>query len=818
MRNGQKAAMFEAFGHHLQSRSPNRDEHLRRQIDEILSAIDPPMLMARLEYAARGWPTFPAPADGSKKSKKSAEYSNGKNWGMSTDERTIRRDFKKWPDQNIGIVTGLESGIFVVETDTTEHGDDINGEATLHTWENQHGVLPDTLKARSPSGSIHRFFNHPGLSIKIKNIAGVLPGVDVRGDGGMVLAAPSYRPPRPKTDDEPAKAGGVYVWVNEGHPIADAPQALLDLVSEKAPPQEKPINEKAQNFERQGQRTSSNNKRTRSWAEAALEDERDKLASTPKTKRNEQLNKSAFSLGQIVGAGLLSEADVIEALMQAAEENGLLKDDGKATCTKTINSGLSDGKLKPRDPPETSTPDDDGDTAAPTPEAEAIKATKATTNTKPKTVGVTIDDFYALMPSHSYIFAPSRELWPGSSVDSRIDPIPVKTGSKKKMKASKWLDQNQPVEQMTWGPGYPTIIEDRLISDGGWIERDGVSIFNMYRPPTIKLGDAKQATKWIDLVKKVYPNDAEEIFNFCAHRRQHPEDKINHALILGGAPGIGKDTILEGLKQAVGPWNFREVSPQDVMGPHNDFIKSVALRISEVRDLGDVNRYAFYEHTKTITAAPPDVIRINTKYIPQHYVLNICGVIYTTNYKTNGIYLPPDDRRHYVAWSDLTQKDFKEGFWAEFWNWYLKQNGFAHVAAWLQERDISKFDSKTPPEKTPAFWAIVDANAAPEESELADILDEMGKKPRGGISPINATTLAIVTGYARGDFQTWLMDRNNRRKIPFRFEKCGFVPVRSTSKDGSWVVSGTRQTVYARAEFSLKEQIRAAQKLADDNR
>jgi hypothetical protein len=153
----------------------------------------------------------------------------------------------------------------------------------------------------------------------------------------------------------------------------------------------------------------------------------------------------------------------------------------------------------------------------------------------------------------------------------------------------------------------PLKIEDRLISEGGWIERDGVSTFNMYRPPLIKLGDAKEATKWIDLVKKVYPNDAEEIFNYCAHRRQRPEDKINHALILGGAPGIGKDSILEGLKQAVGPWNFREVSPQDVMGPHNDFIKSVALRISEVRDLGDVNRYSFYEHTKTITAAPPDV-------------------------------------------------------------------------------------------------------------------------------------------------------------------------------------------------------------------
>jgi len=40
-------------------------------------------------------------------------------------------------------------------------------------------------------------------------------------------------------------------------------------------------------------------------------------------------------------------------------------------------------------------------------------------------------------------------------------------------------------------------------------------------------------------------------------------------------------------------------------------------------------------------------------------VLNVCGVVITTNHKTDGIYLPADDRRHYVAWSDLAKEDFK---------------------------------------------------------------------------------------------------------------------------------------------------------------
>jgi hypothetical protein len=41
------------------------------------------------------------------------------------------------------------------------------------------------------------------------------------------------------------------------------------------------------------------------------------------------------------------------------------------------------------------------------------------------TDGVSVDDFYAYMPAHCYIFAPSREMWPASSVNSRVPPIPV---------------------------------------------------------------------------------------------------------------------------------------------------------------------------------------------------------------------------------------------------------------------------------------------------------------------------------------------------------------------------------------------------------
>ena len=91
-----------------------------------------------------------------------------------------------------------------------------------------------------------------------------------------------------------------------------------------------------------------------------------------------------------------------------------------------------------------------------------------------------------------------------------------------------WLDRNRSVEQVTWAPGLPMLVRNRLISDGGWIERKGVSCFNLYRPPTITPGNAEKAGPWIDHVRKIYGPDAEHMIQWFAHRVQRPQEKINH--------------------------------------------------------------------------------------------------------------------------------------------------------------------------------------------------------------------------------------------------------------------------------------------------
>lgn len=413
------------------------------------------------------------------------------------------------------------------------------------------------------------------------------------------------------------------------------------------------------------------------------------------------------------------------------------------------------------------------------------------------------EDFWAYSPSHSYIFVPTGEHWPASTVNSRLAPVIVPM-REKPIPAATYLDQNRSVEQATWAPGQPQVIENRLIADGGWIDRAGCKTFNLYRPPTItpKAGDA---APWVDHVRWIYPDEAEHIIKWLAQRVQRPDVKINHALVLGGNQGIGKDTLLEPVKAAVGPWNCTEVAPQQVLGRFNSFVKSVILRVSEARDLGETDRFAYYEHLKTLTAAPPDVLRVDEKHLREHAVLNVVGVIQTTNNK-DALHLPSDDRRHFVAWSPRSKDDFQSGYWSALYRWFAC-GGNEIVAHYLANVDLSGFDAKAPPPKTRAFWEIVDASRAPEDAEMADAIDALGKP--------DAVTVQMVLVRASVGFSEWIRDRRNRRRIGHRFEGCGYVPVRNAdAADGLFKLSGRRQAVYARSELATRDQIAAAQRLS----
>jgi hypothetical protein len=177
-------------------------------------------LEAALSYVAQfGWVVFPVPP-GTKKSYKSGKHSNGQRWGASNKPSVIERDFRHWPKANLGIPTGAENGFWVLEADTPK-GHGVDGMASLRQLERRHGRLPKTLMAISPSGSLHYYFRWPKRGVICNSASKIAPGVDVRGEGGMVLAPPSV------------KNGVLYRFLNWGTRGADAPPWLLKLVVHK---------------------------------------------------------------------------------------------------------------------------------------------------------------------------------------------------------------------------------------------------------------------------------------------------------------------------------------------------------------------------------------------------------------------------------------------------------------------------------------------------------------------------------------------------------------------------------------------------------
>jgi hypothetical protein len=117
-------------------------------------------MLSALHYADRGLRVFPVPP-GTKQSHKSAEHSGGRKWGATTDDAEIKRDFTRWPEAGVGIPTGAENGFWILEADTLEGGHKFDGVASLRALEAEHGALPATRQARSPSGSIHYYFRYP---------------------------------------------------------------------------------------------------------------------------------------------------------------------------------------------------------------------------------------------------------------------------------------------------------------------------------------------------------------------------------------------------------------------------------------------------------------------------------------------------------------------------------------------------------------------------------------------------------------------------------------------------------------------------------
>lgn len=258
--------------------------------------------------------------------------------GASKNTRITGILWDRNPTAMVGIPTGEQLGAWVLDVDVhkDDDGNVINGYETLAALEAKHGELPATATAKTAGGGEHRYFKYvPG----VRNRGKLGRGLDVRGSGGYVIAPGSV-----------TAEGKEYIWLDydgEGlPPLADAPEWLLDLVLPPAT-----TYTTATPFSYQSGENDL-------YVERAVQAELDMLATTMQGGRGEQVNKSAFSLGTLVGAGALSRSEAEAGLFDAAFANGVVAKDGEREIRAKIKRGLDAGFRQPRAIPERSDYDD----------------------------------------------------------------------------------------------------------------------------------------------------------------------------------------------------------------------------------------------------------------------------------------------------------------------------------------------------------------------------------------------------------------------------------------------------------------------------
>jgi hypothetical protein len=296
----------------------------------------------------------------------------------------------------------------------------------------------------------------------------------------------------------------------------------------------------------------------------------------------------------------------------------------------------------------------------------------------------------------------------------------VSIHTNRRIEASTYFDENREasggelVNEITYAAGEKALVtRDGLIYGNKWIDA---------RPEITH--STTSIDRWLKHCETLVPTDfeREHIFDMMAFKLQHPELKINHAVLHGGDEGAGKDLMWAPFIWSIcGPFqrNYGLIKNELINNQWGYLLESEIVVLNELKEGEAVERRALANQLKPLIAAPPDLISINRKGLHPYYMLNRLFVLAFTNHRLP-ITLESSDRRWFCVWSTSPRMNSEDG--AEMAAWYQKE-GFNAIAGWLHDRDVSKFNPGMFPPLTDYKRSLIESGMSIAESYILDAIN-----------------------------------------------------------------------------------------------
>ena len=285
---------------------------------------------------------------------------------------------------------------------------------------------------------------------------------------------------------------------------------------------------------------------------------------------------------------------------------------------------------------------------------------------------------------------------------------------------------------LTYHPGEEGIIN--IVAGGGLYG-------NKWKDMRPKISDAQlqeasdeKVSPWLGLLRRVVPNDVERehLLDVLATKIQQPATKINVCILLGGVPGCGKDSALLPFYYAVGGINRKgERMPRSARSKVDTSVlernwgyhlETEVIAVNELYSPSDSGKRKIANLLKDLGASGAgEELVIETKGNAPYTAPNKLLLVATTNY-TQPIGVEKGDRRWFFIWSSAPPMTREESL--RYYDWLHNQGGMDAVAAWLQKRDVTKFNPKEGAPMTDAKSLLIDRAMTLGESAVMEAVGD----------------------------------------------------------------------------------------------